>query len=290
MAYGAEPPRGETLAHTMYVRPSRALIARSWHWPDSWHGAYEQATTNVAQKVAACVLNGLSIVQHLITMELPAGRISFCVTRWDRSIYIAVSDFEGPDDPEPTDPGPKGGTRQPNAADGVVLGLRGTGKNFTIVTFCGYLRPAAAGAFPAARFPGQVLSWGRMEIGDVVSVAGSISKPAAPGARMADTTKRKDSQIAVAGACMTRGAENARSTTPTLLASPIHLTSGSRALADDRTGNENLRDNLTHLWQRTRVDIVGNAIGCRAEKHSLFMRGTHFGRPPWNHPHCQYLQ
>lgn len=169
MAYGAEPPRGDTLAHTMYVKPSRALIARSWHWPDSWHDAYEQATTKVARKVAACVLNGLSIVQHSVTMELPAGRISFSVTRWGRSIYIAVSDFEGPDDPEPTGPGPNGGTRQPNSADGVVLGLRGTGKNFTIVTFCGHLRPAAAGHFPSARFPGQALTCRRMNTGGVVT-------------------------------------------------------------------------------------------------------------------------
>jgi hypothetical protein len=146
MAYGAEPVRGDCLTHTIYIWPSRELVAGSSYWPESWHEAFEQATSQLGCVVASYVLGGLPVTQQPITMELPVGSIRFSVRCRDTSIDIAVSEFEGPEDPGPDAPGPNGGTRrQPSPADGLILGLRGTGKSFTVVTFYGPLPPIPAG-------------------------------------------------------------------------------------------------------------------------------------------------
>src|SRR5262245_30400414 len=119
MADGAEPAWGDCLAHTIYMWPTRDLAARSWHWPDAWHEAFERALSQLGAMMATCILGGLPVVQRSVTVGSPAGSISFRVKCRGTSIYIAVLDFEGPHAP-----GPDGGTRrQPHAADGLVLGL-----------------------------------------------------------------------------------------------------------------------------------------------------------------------
>jgi len=146
MAYGAEPVRGDCLTHTIYIWPSRQLVAGSSYWPQSWHEAFEQAASQLGSVVASYVLGGLPVTRQPITMELPVGCIRFSVKCRGTSIYIAVSDFEGPEDPGPDAPGPNGGTRRRSSpADGLILGLRGTGKSFTVVTFYGPLPPIPAG-------------------------------------------------------------------------------------------------------------------------------------------------
>ena len=140
MAKGADIVAGGCPAHTIYIWPSRELIARSWDWPEAWHEAFERAAGQLAGLVATCVLGGLPVTQEPATRQLRAGRVSFRVRCCGTRIYIAVLDFEGPHAP-----GPDGGTRkQPCAVDGLVLGLRGSGKSFTIVTFYGPLPPVPA--------------------------------------------------------------------------------------------------------------------------------------------------
>jgi hypothetical protein len=146
MADGAVPVRGGCLTHTIYIWPSRELAARSLAWPESWHRAFEQATSQLSGLIASCVLGGLPVTQQPLAMELPVGCIGFSVRCLRTSIYITVSEFEGSEDPGPDYPEPSNGTRrQPCPADGLILGLRGTGKSFTVVTFYGPLPPIPAG-------------------------------------------------------------------------------------------------------------------------------------------------
>jgi hypothetical protein len=151
MAFSTEPVRGDCLTHTICIWPSRALVAGSAYWPESWHQAFRCATRQVGRVVASYVLGGLAITPQPITMELPVGCIGFSVRCRDTSIYIAVSDFEGPDDSGPDAPGPNGATRrQGSPADGLILGLRGTGKSSTVVTFYGPLSAHSRGTSPSA--------------------------------------------------------------------------------------------------------------------------------------------
>ena len=143
MAYGAEPARANPLAHTIYIWPSRELTARSWHWSESWHMAFEQAASQIGRAVAVCVMGGLPVSERPITIELSTGCITFSVKLRGPGIYIAITEFEGPEQ-GPDSPGPDGGC-QPRAVDGLVLGLRGSGKGFCLVTFYGYLSPLPAG-------------------------------------------------------------------------------------------------------------------------------------------------
>jgi hypothetical protein len=140
VAKGEDIVAGGCPAHTIYIWPSRELIARSWGWPEAWHEAFEQAAGQLAGLVATCVLGGLPLTQEPATRRLRAGCVTFRVRCSGTRIYIAVLDFEGPHAP-----GPDGGTRrQPHPVDGLVLGLRGYGKAFTIVTFYGPLPPVPA--------------------------------------------------------------------------------------------------------------------------------------------------
>jgi hypothetical protein len=140
VAKGADIVAGGCPAHTIYIWPSRELIGRSWDWPGAWHEAFEQAAGQLAGLIATCVLGGLPIIQEPATRQLRAGRVSFRVKCCGTRIYIAVLDFEGPHAP-----GPNGGTRKlPCPVDALVLGLRGSGKSFTIVTFYGPLPPVPA--------------------------------------------------------------------------------------------------------------------------------------------------
>ncbi len=143
MAYGAEPAGADPSAHTIYIWPSRELTTRSWHWPESWHVAFEQAASQIGRAAAVCVMGGLPVSEHPIAIELSTGRITFSVRLRGTGAYIAIMEFEGPEQ-GPNSPGPDGGC-QPRAVDGLVLGLRGSGKCFCLVTFYGYLSPLPAG-------------------------------------------------------------------------------------------------------------------------------------------------
>jgi hypothetical protein len=138
MAYGAEPAGPGALAHTIYIRPSPELIARSWHWPACWHRAFEYATAELGLAAATCILNGLRLTKRLIALQLSIESVKFRVRRRGASIYIAVLEFTGPET-GPDAPGPDGGCQQPRSADGLGLGLRGSGKTFHLVVFHGYM-------------------------------------------------------------------------------------------------------------------------------------------------------
>jgi len=141
MTFGAEAPGADPLAHTVHIWPSRELVARSWEWPEAWHAAYERAASEIGRAVGVCVLGGLPVLEHPIALELPVGCVTFTVSVWGTSIYISITTFEGPDGPD----SPDGGCHQPRSADGLGLGLRGTGKYCHVVTFYGYLPPLPAG-------------------------------------------------------------------------------------------------------------------------------------------------
>jgi hypothetical protein len=143
MAYGAEPAGAGALAHTIYIRPSRQLIAQSWQWPPTWHRAFEQATAELGLAVATCLLNGLPVTKRLIAPQLSVEGVEFRVRRRGASVYIAVLEFTGPET-GPDAPGPDGGCQQPRSADGLGLGLRGSGRTFHLVVFHGYMPPMPA--------------------------------------------------------------------------------------------------------------------------------------------------
>lgn len=126
---------GGCLTHTLYVWPDREVIADSVYWPLAWHLAFDKAARQLGERVACCVLGGLPICPEPISIELlPSGWLEFSVHVSGTSIDVVIWTFEGPDGPEPDAPGPNGGVRR-STADGLVLGLRGTGKSFSITTF-----------------------------------------------------------------------------------------------------------------------------------------------------------
>ncbi len=143
MAYGAEPAGAGALAHTIYVRPSRELIAQSWQWPASWHEAFEQTMAELALAAVTRVLEGLPVTERLIALQLTDVCVAFRIEREGSRTYIAVLEFTGPEN-GPNAPGPNGGCQQPRPADGLVLGLRGSGRIFQLVVFQGYM-PAIPG-------------------------------------------------------------------------------------------------------------------------------------------------
>jgi hypothetical protein len=148
MAYGAETAGARALAYTIYIRPSRDLVDRSWQWPESWHRAYERAAAELALAAATCVLDDLRFTDAPIELDLDAARIAFQIECKGARIYIAVLAFTGPQD-GPDAPGPNGGCPQPRSIDGLVLGLRGSGRVFHLVVFHGYM-PAIPGPAQSA--------------------------------------------------------------------------------------------------------------------------------------------
>jgi hypothetical protein len=240
MAYGAEPAGADTLAHTIHIWPSQELIARSWSWSEAWHAAYEQAASEVGRAVAVCVLGGLSVSEQPIAMELPAGYVSFSVSLWGTSIQISITAFEGPGGPDA--PGPDGGCRQPRPADGLVLGLRGTGKCFALVTFYGYLPPLPAGCNIPARTISRAFARGDAPIGDVeIDTSAYLKYPAQ--FPIAWTRQRADAGLAgiVAHApkfSQSRAVIDARSG----IAFTPHLASVGNRQSRNRADEEWLRD------------------------------------------------
>src|SRR5262245_16297537 len=137
MAYGAETAGARALAHTIYVRPSRELIAQSWQWPASWHDSFEQTMSELALAAVTCILEGIPVTEQPITLQLADVSVAFRMQHEGLRTYIAVLEFTGPEI-GPDAPGPNGGCQQPRPADGLVLGLRGSGRTFQLVVFQGY--------------------------------------------------------------------------------------------------------------------------------------------------------
>ena len=145
MAYGAEPAGGRGPSHTIYVWPSKELTAKSWSWPASWHEAFQHAAGRIGLAVAVCVLEGQPLGRRQAVLRLSMGTLRISVRRRGTSIFVNVHEFAGPETPGPDTPGPDGGARQqPSSVDGLVLGLRGSGRNSYLVVFHGYMPPTPA--------------------------------------------------------------------------------------------------------------------------------------------------
>jgi hypothetical protein len=145
---------GGWLTHTLHVWPTDEVVADSAYWPAWWDQAYDQAARRIADVVACCILGGLPDCPEPIRMELqPSGSLTFSVHLSGTTIEVFIWAFEGPDDPEPDAPGPNGGVRR-KTADGLVLGLRGVGKEFSVARFYDGL----AQPIPAGR-DGRVCPW-----------------------------------------------------------------------------------------------------------------------------------
>ena len=157
MAYGAEPAGGHGPSHTIYVWPSRELTAKSWYWPASWHEAFQHAAGRIGLAVAICVLEGQPIGRRQAALRLSMGTLLISVRRRGASTIVNVHEFTGPETPGPDTPGPDGGARQPSCVDGLVLGLRGSGRSSYLVVFHGYMPPTPAenslSRLPAGYFP-----------------------------------------------------------------------------------------------------------------------------------------
>jgi hypothetical protein len=77
-------------------------------------------------------------------LQLSIGSIAFRVKRTGASSVVTVSAYTGPGSPGPDAPGPTGTRQQPRSVDGLVLGLRGSGRSFHLVVFDGFMPPSPA--------------------------------------------------------------------------------------------------------------------------------------------------
>ena len=139
MAIDAGSAATGRLRYTIHVRPSRALVDASWRWSTEQHAAFAQVAGDLSCAAAFCVIEGAPVCEEEIARRLAIDGVQFCVTCSQSSIFIFVTDFTGPDSPGPYGPG--GGTQQPHSAEGLVLGLRGSGKSFHLVVFQGHMLP-----------------------------------------------------------------------------------------------------------------------------------------------------
>ena len=173
---------GGPLTHTLHVWPTDELIAQSAYWPAWWYQAYERSARRLADGVACCILGGLPDCPEPIRMDLqPSGSLTFSVHLWGTTIEVFIWHFEGPDDPEPDAPGPNGGVRR-HTADGLVLGLRGTGKEFSTAPFYDGLVPSV----PVGR-GGRLWPW-------TVRITAASWVAAKPRMAAAKATRESDSQ------------------------------------------------------------------------------------------------
>jgi hypothetical protein len=119
--------------HMVYVRVAPDLKARSWGWSQTWHSAFMQTVSRIRQDVTKCVLNGFPMICEARVLPLPAGAfIELHVICSGTQIVIHVLDYVGPHDP-----GPDGGTWQPQPVDGSAHGAYGTGSELRLVAFYG---------------------------------------------------------------------------------------------------------------------------------------------------------
>jgi len=117
--------------HMVYVRVAPDLKARSWGWSQTWHSAFMQTVCRIRRDVTRCVLNGLPMLCEARVLPLPAGAfIELHVVCSGTQIVIHILDFVGPHDP-----GPDGGTWQPQPVDGSAHGAYGTGSELRLVAF-----------------------------------------------------------------------------------------------------------------------------------------------------------
>jgi hypothetical protein len=180
---------GGSLTHTLHVWPADELIAQSAYWPSWWYPAYERAARQLADRVACCILGGLPDCPGPIRTELqPSGSLTFSVQLWGTTIEVLIWDFEGPDDPEPDAPGPDGGARQ-RAADGLVLGLRGTGKEFSVAPFYDGLVPPV----PVGR-GGRLRPW-TVRVTTAASPLGTLSFSSLPSGKASAIILQGDAKV-----------------------------------------------------------------------------------------------
>jgi len=141
MAIGAAPRGPGSLAWTIQIQPSPDLVARSWHWPQSRHGAFDLAVAALAIAAATCILDGRPFGGQRAESPICDGWLTYSVACRADSVLITVTDFSGPDSPDPDWPGPNGGAAQPKPVDSLVIGLRGSYRYCHMVVFHGFMAP-----------------------------------------------------------------------------------------------------------------------------------------------------
>jgi hypothetical protein len=144
MAIGAAPRGPGSLAWTIYIWPSQELVAKSWDWPQARHEAFERALTVLAIAAATCILDGRPFGGQHARSPISSDYLSFSAVRRGDSVHITITDFGGPESPDPDWPGPNGGASQPKPVDGLVVGLRGSDRYYRMVVFHGFMAPIPA--------------------------------------------------------------------------------------------------------------------------------------------------
>jgi hypothetical protein len=278
MAYATKPAGADPLAHTIYVWPSQQLIARSWAWPEAWHAAYEHAASEVGRDVAVRVLGGLAAREQSIELKLGVAWVSFTVRVFETSIFVSITAFDGPDGPD--SPGPNGGREQPRSADGLILGLRGTGKSFVLVTFYGYLPPLPVGYSPGNLAP--VLFSKGNGIGNAGNDCGRILKILKEFPMSA--SDRSDAEPGVFGAHLEQPAREGRAVaTPRLGVAVLSTPAGGNG-----TGNARHRDQSSCWPWSGRTEGRGDPCLPSAEKDLMKWTVQATGLS-LSRAHCSYL-
>jgi len=139
MAYRERPPADQYVAYTIQVWPTPALRFESWSWPEAWRSAYRKVAWSLALTAATQLAAGCTFVRQEIRVATTLGRVTFTISQTGTSVHILVSGFRGPHVPGP---GPGDGLGlQPEPIDGLVIGLSGADRRFTVVVFFGVAPP-----------------------------------------------------------------------------------------------------------------------------------------------------
>jgi hypothetical protein len=134
MAYGEQFTTRSSVAYTIHVWPTQELIAQSWTWSERWRTTYREIAWAISLAAATQVLEGGTFAHREIEIETEIGRVRFTISQVGTTVHIVVSEFSGPEAPDPN-----GGIEaQPHAIDGLVIGLRGgSNRSFHVVVFYG---------------------------------------------------------------------------------------------------------------------------------------------------------
>ena len=134
MAFGEQFIARGHVAYTIHVWPTHELIAQSWTWSERWRATYREIAWAISLAVATQVLEGGTFAHREIEIETEIGRAKFTISQVGTTVHIVVSEFSGPNAPDPN-----GGVEaQPHAIDGLVIGLRGgANRSFHVVVFHG---------------------------------------------------------------------------------------------------------------------------------------------------------